>query len=206
MQSLGCFARIEVYFLKSPAASNASLSTVSLPLSQPGDMELGPLSASEKSNAALVSFKNADIGWSSGTDIVLHRLNLDIFESITMIIGPVGSGKSTLLESVLGETNLRNGSMTLGLCTRHVAYCSQKPWIVNDTIRFNIIGGLEFNQEWYNYTIWVCALGKDLKTIPSGDLCKAESNGVALSGGQKQRVVGFPTGHTKIRNIIVYPC
>ncbi|OKL62437.1 hypothetical protein UA08_02671 [Talaromyces atroroseus] len=203
MQSLGCFTRIEVYCSKSPATSSGSLSTVTLPLPQPGDMELDPFSAPKKSNAALVSFKNADIAWSSDTDIVLHRLNLDIFESITMITGPVGSGKSTLLESVLGEANLRNGKVTTGPFLRCVAYCSQKPWIINNTIRSNIIGGSEFNPEWYKYTIWACALEEDLKTIPLGDMCKSESNGVSLSGGQKQRVALARAIYSKLPVLIL---
>ena len=58
------------------------------------------------------------------------------------VVGDIGSGKSSLIYSLLGEMKFRqnrdrprviiNGSMSL---------VTQKPWIVNDTVRNNIVFG-----------------------------------------------------------------
>jgi ABC-type bacteriocin/lantibiotic exporter with double-glycine peptidase domain len=118
---------------------------------------------------------------------VLRDLNLTIRKGITMIIGPVGSGKSALIESILGQTSLKKGSTT-GPLSR-VGYCSQTPWVLNNTIQQNITGGSAFDQKWYDFTILACSLKEDIQNIPGGDMCRSGSKGVSLSGGQKQRVV-----------------
>lgn len=43
-----------------------------------------------------------------------------------------------------------------------VAYVSQKPWIVNDTVRNNIIFGTDLDPQRYNEIIHYCALKADL--------------------------------------------
>lgn len=43
-----------------------------------------------------------------------------------------------------------------------VAYVSQKSWILNDSIRNNIIFGYKFNEERYNSAIHYSCLKQDL--------------------------------------------
>lgn len=188
LEGVSCFERIEAYCLKShvPLPDSAGL-TPSLDQFANHAIELEPPTRGPLPHIPLVSFSNANISWSLDSEIVLRDLNLSVWTGITMIIGPVGSGKSALIESILGETELRSGSMASRLS--RVAYCSQSPWIMNKTIRDNIIWESEFDQKWYEFTIAACGLDEDLKKIPGGDACKAGSNGVSLSGGQKQRVV-----------------
>ncbi len=50
-----------------------------------------------------------------------------------------------------------------------VAYVAQEAWIQNATLRQNIIFGNEFKTMKYNSIIQCCALGADLKNLPSGD-------------------------------------
>ncbi|KAJ5976667.1 hypothetical protein N7501_000009 [Penicillium viridicatum] len=185
MQGVACFTRIEKYllrkrlfmplFLPSPPSESSEHS-----------MQLGKIS-SNSPEAAIITLKGADICWSGDSpDIILHKLNLNIRPGFTAIVGSVASGKSTLLATILGETALRSGSMTPSLSG--VAFCSQTPWIMNDTIRHNITGGSEFDQEWYKFCVSCCALREDIDKMPAGDQSIAGSNGAALSGGQKQRV------------------
>ncbi|KAJ5524996.1 ABC transporter [Penicillium frequentans] len=113
-------------------------------------------------------------------DLVIKR------KSITMVIGPVGSGKTALLESIMGETTLREGTLTVK--TSRIAYCSQNSWIFNDTIRSNITGDGDIDEKWYDFVLQVCCLKGDLQRTPQGDMFTCGSGGVALSGGQKQRI------------------
>jgi ABC-type multidrug transport system fused ATPase/permease subunit len=75
-----------------------------------------------------------------------------------------------------------------------VAYCPQTPWIMNDTIRQNIVGPAAYDPKWYNFVIRACALESDFENIAGGDLSKAGSSGITLSGGQKQRIVSISAG------------
>ncbi|KAJ6783399.1 hypothetical protein PWT90_02209 [Aphanocladium album] len=105
---------------------------------------------------------------------------------VTMIDGPVGCGKSTLLNVMLGEMPLRNGTATLS--TRSIAFAGQKPWLLNTTIRLNIIGHEAYNEVLYTRIIYICDLSTDFEQLPNGDETVVGSGGCQLSGGQKQRI------------------
>lgn len=181
-ESVSCFSRIEKYCTKAP------METSSEPLSASDGLELSSCPSSNLSSTSVLEFQNASFSWNPTGPPILHGINFAVQKGqITAIIGPVGSGKSTLLESSLGETTLRDGSISPFLTS--VAYCPQTPWITNDTLRQNIVGPAEYDPKWYNFVIWACALESDLENIAGGDLSKAGSSGITLSGGQKQRIV-----------------
>jgi len=73
-----------------------------------------------------------------------------------------------------------------------MAYCSQMPWLCNETIRDTIVGQKEYDEAWYKKAISVCALEHDLEAIQDGDQSVVGSHGTTLSGGQKQRLVSIP--------------
>lgn len=54
------------------------------------------------------------------------------------VCGAVGAGKSSLLSAILGNMNLEKGRLALD---GSLAYVSQQPWIVNSTLRDNILFG-----------------------------------------------------------------
>lgn len=56
------------------------------------------------------------------------------------IVGRVGSGKSSLLQSLVGEMRKIDGEVVFG---GSVAYVPQQPWIMNATLRNNILFGRE---------------------------------------------------------------
>lgn len=183
MQAVACFGHIEEYCSKAPVEAHPSASAGSAQ----DELEMGHQSLSS-SRKSLFSFKGAEISWSqSGPESVLHGLNLDIAPGFTAIIGPVASGKSSLLATIIGETELKQGSISERLSG--VAFCSQTPWITDETLRRNITGDLEFDEKWYDFTINACCLQKDLERLQNGDETDCGSNGASLSGGQRQRVV-----------------
>ena len=58
---------------------------------------------------------------------------------LTMIIGKIGSGKSSLLYSILGEMRVGDVKRTKVHINSTVAFCSQTPWLMNGTVKENIL-------------------------------------------------------------------
>ena len=69
-----------------------------------------------------------------------------------------------------------------------ISLIEQNPWILNQTIRDNILFGQRMIPEKYNETIEICQLLRDLEILPGGDMTQIGEKGINLSGGQKARV------------------
>ena len=74
-----------------------------------------------------------------------------------------------------------------------MGYVSQTPWILNASVRDNIVfvgqrDAKEVNEARYRETVSACALEPDLAVLPAGDATEIGERGINLSGGQKQRV------------------
>ena len=117
---------------------------------------------------------------------VLSGLSFDVNQGeLCAVIGRVASGKSTLCSAILNETVVDNGSIHLN---GSVSYAAQSPWILNATVRDNILFGKPYDEEKYNNVLRVCQLTHDLDVLDYGDLTEIGERGINLSGGQKQRV------------------
>jgi ABC-type transport system involved in cytochrome bd biosynthesis fused ATPase/permease subunit len=98
--------------------------------------------------------------------------------SLVAVIGSVGSGKSSLLSAILGEMEaLENSNVYMpprkeGNTGREnlISYCSQSPWVVNDTLKGNILFGRPYDEARYNQIVNACALVDDLAILPAGDM------------------------------------
>ncbi|CAN6448493.1 unnamed protein product [Victoria cruziana] len=116
----------------------------------------------------------------------LQGLNLKVNHGMKIAIcGPVGSGKTSLLSCMLGEVPKVSGTVRL---SGRTAYVAQSPWVQGGKIEENILFGKEMDKERYEHVLDVCALRKDLETLPFGDQTIIGERGINLSGGQKQRV------------------
>lgn len=150
------------------------------------------LGASSDDNAS-VSTARDDTGKGSDEENVLRypkaalkNLNLTIENGeLCAVVGRVASGKSTLCSAVLNETFLAKGEITL---QGEVAYAAQSPWILNATVRENILFGKPMDEDRYNRVITACQLEHDLTLLEDGDLTDIGEKGINLSGGQKARV------------------
>ena len=105
---------------------------------------------------------------------------------ILAIVGPVGSGKSTIIDAIIEEVSV--SPSTILERRGKVAYASQVAFILNASLRDNILFGNEFDVSRYNHVLDACCLREDLKQLSHGDLTEIGERGVTLSGGQKQRV------------------
>lgn len=149
-----------------------------------------------------VSFQRANLNWPSrsvsrGNFPGLHDVSIAFSNAnLNLVTGKNGSGKSLLLLTLMGETALDSGRVTMPLLQEDgnaswllpgsVAFVSQPPWIDQATIRDNILFGLPFDCTRYDNVITACALRQDLSQIR--DSTKVGNKGATLSGGQRWRV------------------
>lgn len=163
-------------------------------------------------DAPVIGFKEATLSWGSkkdavtgGTSAGFQLQNLDVAFTpgkLNVVAGPTGSGKTSLLMGLLGEMTHLKGTVHLpGIhsredlrpdprtkLTQSVAYCAQQPWLVNDTIKQNILFASPYDEERYNAVLSACSLERDLTILDHGDETEVGEKGISLSGGQKQRI------------------
>ena len=105
------------------------------------------------------------------------------------IVGPIGAGKTCLLNAILNNLDVLNNPSSKKIkINGRVAYVPQKAWILNDTIKNNIVFKHPFNLERYNTIVNICQLMPDFELFKMGDLTQVSDKGANLSGGQKTRI------------------
>ncbi|KRX77383.1 Multidrug resistance-associated protein 1, partial [Trichinella sp. T6] len=101
------------------------------------------------------------------------------------IIGQVGSGKSSLCSAILGEMEKVSGILAVN---GSISYVPQQAWILNGTIRSNILFTKSMKSHMYKNVIEACALGDEINNMIEKDETEIGEKGINLSGGQKQRL------------------
>ncbi|KAJ1856297.1 hypothetical protein GGH12_004868 [Coemansia sp. RSA 1822] len=141
---------------------------------------------STSTDDVLVSVENGTFKWLSADTPTLHGVSIQCKrDELVAVIGRVGAGKSSLVSAILGDMIKCNGSVRI---RGSIAYVPQQAWILNATLRDNILFGSQFDQEFYERVIDACALRPDLDMLPAGDMTEIGEKGINLSGGQKARV------------------
>ena len=182
----------------------------------------------DESLETFIGFKNATFSWGSADeafdkkDRAFRMINLSVdfrVGGLNIIAGPTGSGKTSLLMALLGEMTLISGRVQLpggyerarlqarpdGL-TESVAYCAQQAWLVNDTIKQNILFSSPYDEQRYQAVLEACALKRDLEVFESGDATLVGEKGVVVSGGQKQRISLARALYSNSRHILLDDC
>lgn len=121
----------------------------------------------------------------------LHDINLDIPRGrLTAIVGHVGSGKSSLLMALLGELDIKAGSLTWSSSAsiQQLGYVAQRPWLMHASLRDNILFGSALYAKRYSKVLEACALTQDVDLFPQRDSTLIGSKGQNVSGGQKARI------------------
>ena len=165
----------------------------------------------DENGRIVIGFDMATLTWegkdanASDGQTAFRLIDLDIHfvvGRLNIITGPTGSGKTSLLMALLGEMTLLKGSVFLPGCqsreileadpetglTEGIAYCAQQAWLINDTIKQNILFASPFDESRYRNVIAACALERELQILDKGDSTLVGEKGIALSGGQKQRI------------------
>ncbi|EGF76338.1 hypothetical protein BATDEDRAFT_21115 [Batrachochytrium dendrobatidis JAM81] len=134
-----------------------------------------------------ISKSNFKWDGAEGDDPSLRDVSLAIKKgSRVAIVGDVGSGKSSLIAALLGQIRQVSGPEIKLYGT--TAYMSQEAWILNMTLRQNILFGKDMDMERYQEVIRVAGLQRDLTLLLSADQTELAERGANLSGGQRQRV------------------
>lgn len=143
--------------------------------------------AAEKRGEEAVCISNGSFSWNRYEESeALSRIQLSARKGdLTCIVGRVGSGKSSLLEAILGNLYKTGGEVTL---RGSVAYVAQSTWVMNASVKENILFGHRWDSSFYEQTINACALLEDFSSLPDGDKTEVGERGISLSGGQKARL------------------
>ncbi|KAH7118766.1 multidrug resistance-like protein [Dendryphion nanum] len=142
---------------------------------------------SEHVSQDVLRIESGTFAWNDEENPVLQNIETSIARSqLTMLIGPVASGKSTLLKAILGETKSSKGFVYIQ--ESEIAYCEQTPWLINASVRDNIIGFSRFDQALYDSVVYCCDLNQDISTFPKQHDTVVGSKGISLSTGQKHRI------------------
>ncbi len=131
---------------------------------------------------------------------VLKHVSLSIPSgSMTAFVGRSGAGKSTLvdliphLREVSGGQILLDGvplrEFELHSLRRHIGFMTQEAMLFNDTLRYNLVYGLEneVTDEQISAALDAAYCGF-VSDLPEGLETVAGDRGVRLSGGQRQRI------------------
>jgi len=133
-----------------------------------------------------IEFQDATFTWGRSDDIFdghsfkLHDVNLGIQSgSLTVVTGAIASGKTSLLMALLGEMRLLQGKVSLPR-KNGVALVPQKSWLLNASVRQNILFGLQYDQIRYNKVLDACSLRADLEAFKAGDMTDIGERGSAF--------------------------
>lgn len=116
----------------------------------------------------------------------LRNIDLSVKnKQLIAVVGRIGQGKSSLLSAIIGDMYKYQGQVQI---SGKIAYVPQQAWIINATLKNNILFGNEYDEDRYNLILSACGLGPDITMLPGGDQTEIGERGINLSGGQKQRV------------------
>ena len=131
----------------------------------------------------------------------LHDVNAIITSGkVTAIVGSSGAGKTTFVDLLARFYDCEPGTILLdgtdireySLASLHsrMAIVSQDVWLLNRSLRDNLMFGLERTVPDEELTLALADLGLDdfLKDLPGGLDTEVGDRGVRLSGGQRQRI------------------
>lgn len=164
-----------------------------------------------------IYIKDADFGWpdSQESNPTLKFVNMSVKpNALVAIVGDVGSGskrhylkvhfplyyshtnsrafdvlelsiESSTLAAIMGQIQRRAGDR---IVHGSLAYVPHDAWLLNATLKENILFGSPFDLQKYNDILRVCALTRDLTLLSAGDETEIGERGINLSLGQRQRV------------------
>ena len=151
--------------------------------------------------AESITFENVSFGYATGQS-VLRNLSFTVPRGkMLALVGPTGSGKTTLVNLLPRFYEYQTGAIRIdgteikeydlrGL-RRQIAVVSQHAFVLNDTIRTNLLYGLDPSQvseDAIEDALRRARLYEFVAALPERDGTKIGDQGVRLSGGERQRL------------------
>ena len=164
----------------------------------------------------VIIMKDISFDYEEGKRTTLKNINLQIKKGKSVgIIGKSGSGKSTLVDIMLGLLEPQKGGVyfdnkniknELSLWQKQIGYIPQDIYLLDDTIKKNIIFGLkddEIDEKLLLQTLKIAQLKDFVDTLPDSIDTFVGNKGVKLSGGERQRV-GIARAMYNLPKILVF--
>ena len=128
----------------------------------------------------------------------IEGINLKIKRgSLTVVTGRIGSGKTTLLRALLGLLPLESGAIRWNgenilepgefFIPPRCAYTAQVPRLFSNTLRNNILLGMQRHDDHIYSSTKLAVMDRDLEQLDDDLETMVGARGVKLSGGQAQR-------------------
>lgn len=156
---------------------------------RPAESNVAGADGKKKLSKTAIRIKKGDFSWNTDDQDApktLSKVELNVKRGETvMVVGSVGSGKTSIAMAVLGEIPRVKGEVEVD---GSVAYVAQEAWIINATVRDNILFGSPYEEKKYKKVLTMAALIPDLAIWSAADMTEIGDRGINLSGGQKQRV------------------
>jgi ATP-binding cassette subfamily B protein len=144
-----------------------------------------------------LSARNLTFHYPSSTNGI-ESVNLTLRRgTLTVVTGRIGSGKTTLLRALLGLLPLEagevrwNGDLVTApgdfLVPPRCAYTAQVPRLFSNTLRNNILLGMDRKDEEIYTAARLAVMDRDLQELDEDLETMVGARGVKLSGGQMQR-------------------
>lgn len=169
---------------------------------------LNKINESIKINSKKFKFKHelklTDIKFKypNSKESIINKVNFSIQKNDCICIaGGSGSGKTTFVDIISGLLSPDSGKIILDnneidLCNiywrKQIGYVSQGVYLIDDTIKNNILFGLNnennFDTHRFDLALKYSQLDVFINSVPEGANYGVGENGIKLSGGQKQRI------------------
>lgn len=147
-----------------------------------------------------IEFRNLTFFYNSINEPILKNINLKVDKGMTLaIVGPTGSGKTTLVNLIPRIFDVPDGTLfiddipikkiSLYVLRSNIGYVPQDSFLFSDTIRENIIFGMNnVSEDDIIKSAEVSQILNDVNEFPEKFETVLGERGINLSGGQKQRV------------------
>jgi len=147
-----------------------------------------------------IYIKDVSYKYPSGDSFVLEGVNVEIPKNKSVaLIGPSGAGKTTLADLILGALEPTKGKIfidetdafeNLSAWQKNVGYIPQSIYLMDDTIRNNIIYGADtdVDDERLMRAVEEAQLKEFIESLSEGLDTEIGERGIRLSGGQRQRI------------------
>lgn len=182
------------------AANEPSVSAVFSLLSQAGKKSPPDRGINFKGLNTAITFKDVSFGYSADQSVI-NNLNLIIPSGkTTALVGKSGAGKTTVVDLVVGLFEPRRGEIRVDdilisdlnkdTYRKKIAYVGQDPFLLHDSVRNNLIFGLERSVNDHELKLVCEKVGAWDFVIsrPGGLNFVVGDKAVQLSGGQRQRL------------------
>lgn len=148
-----------------------------------------------------LKLQNVSFSYNRGNDLILKNIDMIVLSGQSVgIIGPSGAGKTTTIDIILGLLRPQNGEIlingirmdnVLSSWRDNIAYIPQNIFLIDDTIRNNVVFG-KFTDDEEDEKVWnalrEAQMEEFIKSLPEGLDTVVGEQGIRLSGGQKQRI------------------